>query len=126
MSKILARYAETGSIKPGSIGGSKPRLLSADIEQKIDEYKSSHPPGPMFVWDIRERLIRDGVCKSTSIPSLTTLARILRSAGHHVDESSFTDDMNTQNSETTDNDEEKNEKSNFSNELISIDWNFVF
>jgi hypothetical protein len=78
VSKILARYAETGSIKPGSIGGSKPRIVTADIEQKIDEYKNTYPHGTMFVWEIRERLVRDGVCKPTSLPSLSTLTRMLR------------------------------------------------
>jgi hypothetical protein len=32
----------------------------------------------MFVWEIRERLVRDGVCKPTSLPSLSTLTRMLR------------------------------------------------
>jgi hypothetical protein len=39
----------------------------------------------MFVWEIRERLVRDGVCKPTSLPSLSTLTRMLRDAGNHVD-----------------------------------------
>jgi hypothetical protein len=32
----------------------------------------------MLVWEIRERLVRDGVCKPTSLPSLSTLTRMLR------------------------------------------------
>jgi paired box protein 3/7 len=78
VSKILSRYAETGSIKPGSIGGPKSRILPTNIEQKIDEYKNTHPHGPMLVWEIRERLVRDGICKPTSLPSLSTLTRMLR------------------------------------------------
>ena len=39
----------------------------------------------MFVWEIRERLVRDGVCKPTSLPSLSTLTRMLRDAGNNVD-----------------------------------------
>jgi len=85
VSKILSRYAETGSIKPGSMGGSKTRILPANIEQKIDEYKNTYPHGPMFVWEIRERLVRDGICKPTSLPSLSTLTRVLRD--NHTDES---------------------------------------
>jgi hypothetical protein len=32
----------------------------------------------MFVWEVREKLVRDGVCKPTSLPSLSTLTRMLR------------------------------------------------
>jgi hypothetical protein len=85
VSKILSRYAETGSIKPGSIGNSKSRIIPADVEQKIDEYKNSTSNGPMFVWEIREKLVRDGVCKPTSLPSLSTLTKMLRDT--HTDES---------------------------------------
>ncbi|CAF1145304.1 unnamed protein product [Adineta ricciae] len=95
VSKILARYAETGSIKPGSIGGSKPRVVTADIEQKIDEYKNSYPHGTMFVWEIRERLVRDGVCKPTSLPSLSTLTRMLRDAGGDVDGNHILDERSS-------------------------------
>jgi hypothetical protein len=82
VSKILSRYAETGSIKPGSIGGNKSKALSANIEQKIDEYKNTYPHGPMFVWEIREKLIRDGVCKPASLPSVNTLTRLLHNNTH--------------------------------------------
>ena len=93
VSKILARYAETGSIKPGSIGGSKPRLVTVDVEQKIDEYKNAYPPGSMFVWEIQERLVRDGVCKATSLPSLTTLTRMIRESDEgNANESNLTHD----------------------------------
>ncbi|CAF3259183.1 unnamed protein product [Rotaria socialis] len=97
VSKILARYAETGSIKPGSIGGSKARVVTADIEQKIDEYKNAYPHGPMFVWEIRERLLRDGVCKPTSLPSLSALTRMLRDAGSNVDGNNLTDEQSSSN-----------------------------
>jgi len=38
----------------------------------------------MFVWEIRERLVRDGICKPTALPSLSTLTRVLRD--NHTDE----------------------------------------
>uniref|UniRef100_H2YRU3 Uncharacterized protein n=1 Tax=Ciona savignyi TaxID=51511 RepID=H2YRU3_CIOSA len=56
VSKILCRYQETGSIKPGAIGGSKPKVAAADVENKIEEYKKENPG--IFSWEIRERLIK--------------------------------------------------------------------
>jgi hypothetical protein len=38
----------------------------------------------MVVWEIREKLVDDGVCEPTSLPSLSTLTRILRD--HHTEE----------------------------------------
>uniref|UniRef100_A0A1A7X7N4 Paired box gene 3b n=1 Tax=Iconisemion striatum TaxID=60296 RepID=A0A1A7X7N4_9TELE len=44
VSKILCRYQETGSIRPGAIGGSKPKQgASPDVERRIEEYKRENP-----------------------------------------------------------------------------------
>ena len=32
VSKILTRFYETGSVKPGSIGGTKPKVRSSNLE----------------------------------------------------------------------------------------------
>ena len=56
VSKILNRYQETGSIRPGVIGGSKPKLTGADIEKKIDDYKKDNPGA--FSWEIRDKLVK--------------------------------------------------------------------
>ncbi|CAF1354931.1 unnamed protein product [Rotaria sordida] len=86
VSKILSRFAETGSIEPGSIiNNSKSNNLSADIEQKINEYKNIYSNSPKFVSEIRERLIRDGICKPTSLPSLNTLTRLLYNDDYDYD-----------------------------------------
>ena len=34
---------ETGSIRPGVIGGSKPRIVSHEVEKRIEEYRSDNP-----------------------------------------------------------------------------------
>ncbi|XP_034951416.1 segmentation protein paired-like isoform X2 [Chelonus insularis] len=39
VSKILNRYQETGSIRPGVIGGSKPRVATPEVENRIEEYR---------------------------------------------------------------------------------------
>lgn len=56
VSKILNRYQETGSIRPGVIGGSKPKVTTPDVEKKIDDYKKDNPG--VFSWEIRDRLIK--------------------------------------------------------------------
>ena len=60
VSKILNRYQETGSIRPGVIGGSKPRVATPEIENSIAEYFKENPG--IFSWEIRDRLIKVGGC----------------------------------------------------------------
>ncbi|XP_037089738.1 protein gooseberry-neuro-like [Pollicipes pollicipes] len=88
VSKILNRYQETGSIRPGVIGGSKPRVATPEIETKIEEYKKENPG--VFSWEIRDRLIKEGLCDEepalfqeglcdrNSAPSVSSISRILR------------------------------------------------
>lgn len=56
VSKILNRYQETGSIRPGVIGGSKPRVATPEVETKIEEYKKVNPG--IYSWEIRDKLIQ--------------------------------------------------------------------
>ncbi|KFW67991.1 Paired box protein Pax-7, partial [Pygoscelis adeliae] len=76
VSKILCRYQETGSIRPGAIGGSKPRVATPDVEKKIEEYKRENPG--MFSWEIRDRLLKDGHCDRSTVPSVSSISRVLR------------------------------------------------
>ena len=61
VSKILNRYQETGSIRPGVIGGSKPRVATPEVQNRIEEYKRQNPGIPAF--EIRERLIKVCIIK---------------------------------------------------------------
>ncbi|KAH8373544.1 hypothetical protein KR200_010343 [Drosophila serrata] len=76
VSKILNRFQETGSIRPGVIGGSKPRVATPDIEARIEELKQSQPG--IFSWEIRAKLIESGVCDKQSAPSVSSISRLLR------------------------------------------------
>lgn len=63
------RYYETGSIKPRAIGGSKPRVATTPVVQKIADYKRECPS--IFAWEIRDRLLSETVCNSDNIPSVS-------------------------------------------------------
>ncbi|CAH0397117.1 unnamed protein product [Chilo suppressalis] len=76
VSKIFGRYYETGSIRPRAIGGSKPRVATAEVVSKIAQYKRECPS--IFAWEIRDRLLSEGVCTSDNIPSVSSINRVLR------------------------------------------------
>ncbi|XP_039295066.1 paired box protein Pax-6 isoform X4 [Nilaparvata lugens] len=76
VSKILGRYYETGSIKPRAIGGSKPRVATNGVVKKIADYKRECPS--IFAWEIRDRLLSEGVCTNDNIPSVSSINRVLR------------------------------------------------
>ncbi|XP_046436379.1 protein gooseberry isoform X1 [Neodiprion pinetum] len=89
VSKILNRYQETGSIRPGVIGGSKPRVATPEVEARIEDLKRQNPG--IFSWEIRDKLIKDkvltcptwfcqqdGVCDKASAPSVSSISRLLR------------------------------------------------
>ncbi|TRY65352.1 hypothetical protein DNTS_005928 [Danionella cerebrum] len=74
VSKILGRYYETGSIRPGVIGGSKPKVATPKVVDKIADYKRQNPT--MFAWEIRDRLLAERVCDNDSVPSVSSINRI--------------------------------------------------
>ncbi|XP_057326592.1 protein gooseberry isoform X5 [Microplitis mediator] len=77
VSKILNRYHETGSVKPGVIGGSKPRVATPEVEASAKDLQRQKPG--IFSWEIRDQLIKqDGVCDKTSAPSVSSISRLLR------------------------------------------------
>lgn len=97
VSKILTRYHQTGSIRPGSIGGSKPKQVTTpQVVKRIIELKCESPT--LFAWEIRDLLIRERSqhqqiqrqqqannyhTQSTNsnqfvIPSISSINRILR------------------------------------------------
>ncbi|CDW54509.1 Putative paired box protein Pax-2 [Trichuris trichiura] len=76
VSKILGRYYETGSIKPGVIGGSKPKVATNKVVSAIAGYKKQNPT--MFAWEIRDRLLADGICDHDNVPSVSSINRIVR------------------------------------------------
>jgi len=76
VSKILSRYYETGTFRAGVIGGSKPKVATPTVVEAIAKYKRENPT--MFAWEIRERLVTDGVCPQDGVPSVSSINRIVR------------------------------------------------
>ncbi|KAH8339729.1 hypothetical protein KR074_009863 [Drosophila pseudoananassae] len=84
VSKILGRYYETGSIRPRAIGGSKPRVATAEVVSKISQYKRECPS--IFAWEIRDRLLQENVCTNDNIPSVSSINRVLRNLAAQKDQ----------------------------------------
>lgn len=69
VSKILCRYYESGTIRPRAIGGSKPRVATNHVVEKIEAYKRDQPS--IFAWEIRDKLLNEKVCTADTIPSVS-------------------------------------------------------
>ena len=66
---IANRYYEIGTIRPKAIGGSKPRVATDVVVRQIRKYKQECPS--IFAWEIKDRLLRDGICASDTVPSVS-------------------------------------------------------
>ena len=58
------------------IGGTKPKLATPEIEKTVDGYKCENPG--VFSWEVRDRLIKDGICDKNTVPSVSAISRLLR------------------------------------------------
>lgn len=72
-------FQETGSIRPGVIGGSKPRVATPDVEKRIEDYRRENPR--IFSWEIKDRLVKEGICDPNTAPSTSSISRLLRGNG---------------------------------------------
>ncbi|XP_076458345.1 uncharacterized protein LOC143292055 [Babylonia areolata] len=77
VSKILTKFDETGSIKPGTIGGSKPKVATPHVVEAIRRLKVKN--AAIFAWEIQKKLVADGVCTPDKVPSVSSINRICRS-----------------------------------------------
>ncbi|GMT36424.1 hypothetical protein PFISCL1PPCAC_28684, partial [Pristionchus fissidentatus] len=81
VSKTLVHYYETGSIRPLAIEGSTPTKAVVD---KIEDYKRDQPS--IFAWEIRYKLLTNRVCTTETIPSITSINRVLRDLNSKKDQ----------------------------------------
>uniref|UniRef100_A0AC34Q5T9 Paired domain-containing protein n=1 Tax=Panagrolaimus sp. JU765 TaxID=591449 RepID=A0AC34Q5T9_9BILA len=127
VSKILGRFYETGSIKPGVIGGSKPKVATPKVVNMISYYKSQNPT--MFAWEIREKLIQDRICEEDTAPSVSSINRIVRNRHHHTPsgglsspESNSSQTSNGSNSQANDLKMLKKEPKRLNNDSLFINY----
>lgn len=88
VSKILNRYEETGSFRPGVIGGSKPRNTTPEIETRVLDIRKQDPS--LMSSQIKDKLIQMGVCDKNTAPSVSSINRLC-----HVRGSGMSDSMGT-------------------------------
>ena len=76
ISKLLSKYRKTGSIQPGGEGVGRPRVITAQVAQRIRHYLQQQPG--LYSWEIRDRLLQDNICNRENVPSLSSINRLLR------------------------------------------------
>ena len=62
-----------GNFKAGVIGGSKPKVATPHVVETISKYKKENPT--MFAWEIRDRLLTEGICSQENVPSVSSINR---------------------------------------------------
>ena len=77
ISKLLSKFHETGSIDPGNKNVGRPKVITPDIETKIDQYRNEQPG--IFSWELKDRLIKEQVCTPDNAPSLSSISRLIKS-----------------------------------------------
>lgn len=86
VSKILNKFYETGSIEPGAIPSSKSREITPEITKKIETFVLEQPD--MFSWEVRDRLLLEGVCVKANLPSMEAISQLLKSKNEKCDRTS--------------------------------------
>lgn len=55
------------------------QVSTPNVIKKILRMKQRQPS--LFAWEIREKLVKEGVCDTRSLPSVSSVNRILRGSG---------------------------------------------
>ena len=109
----MSRYAETGSIKPGSISSSKSKSSPLSLEEKVDEFRKLYPHNSMFVRDLQEKFLRDTTAKPTALPGLKTFTN--RSDDHLPERKTIDEKMKNEKPPKN-----RRYRTNFSTEQIEV------
>ncbi|VDK41633.1 unnamed protein product [Cylicostephanus goldi] len=52
------------------------KIATNNVVEKIEEYKREQPS--IFAWEIRDKLLTDHICSQDTIPSVSSINRVLR------------------------------------------------
>lgn len=63
----------TGSVEARKIGGSHPRKSLPAVVNAIIKYKTQQPT--LRTWELRDRLIADGLCDWITLPTISSINR---------------------------------------------------
>ena len=80
ISKLLSKYNDTGSFEPGRAQRKTSGDVSSEVKNKIAEYRSITPG--IFSWEVREKLLADGLCSKETLPGLYEISKLLRKPMH--------------------------------------------
>lgn len=72
---LIFRWRKTGTVKPEKIGGSRPKKVLPTVANAITVYKSWLPR--LQSWQIKECLIRDGICTANNVPSVSSINKYI-------------------------------------------------
>lgn len=100
ISKILAKYHETGSCEAGSVpkrNRKRSQIVNPIIERKITEYTENQPG--IFSWEVRELLLKEEVCTRENLPTLNAISLMLKSKATEKKEEPKSSDEKKQESE---------------------------
>ena len=73
---MFFRYFDTGSIRPGVSGGSKPKVATPKVVEAICNYKVDKPS--IVAREIQDRLLTENVCDQDKVPSTSSINRSVK------------------------------------------------
>jgi transposase len=74
--KICQHYENSGSLTPCPLNGSERSILTNNVIQHIEYYKTCKPS--IYNKEIRENLINEEVCTEQNVPSLSSISKSIR------------------------------------------------
>ena len=77
ISKIINKFIEKGTILPGKPGAKERTVASPEVVEFVEYMKIKKPS--IYAVELQAELIEHGICTEESVPSRTTISRILRS-----------------------------------------------